>query len=195
MIYVPGLNGAQVPVFGGINFDALKPTVSPAPSSSLSPSLTPTLPPGVVSKQTMASYYCGESLAVLHLRHVLYHPNFESWVGIDWNDVVKNCHQPCPSGETSECEDPEHFCWAFVETCRAKTLPPTDAPISGSPTPSPMTEAPSRDPSSPTTPEPTLHPTDIYDLLANKSKMFYCAATWDGIVCGESTPCPSGGNR
>jgi hypothetical protein len=56
-----------VPVFGGINFDDFKPTVSPVPSSSAFPSLTPSLPPGVVSKQTMASYYCGESFAVLHL--------------------------------------------------------------------------------------------------------------------------------
>jgi hypothetical protein len=59
VIYVPGLNGAQVPVFGGVNVEDLKPTVSPAPSSTSLPSLVPSLPPGVVSKQTMASYYCG----------------------------------------------------------------------------------------------------------------------------------------
>ena len=116
-------------------------------------------------------------------------------LGSDWNDVVKNCHQPCPSGETSECKNPEHFCWAFVEACRARTLPPSEAPVSSNPTLSPITEAPSKDPSSPTTLEPTLHPTDIYDLLAKQSEMFYCAATWDGIICGESTPCPSGSNR
>jgi hypothetical protein len=65
VIYVPGLNGAQVPVFGGINFEALQPTISPAPSSSSLPSVVPTLPPGVVSKQTMASYYCGKKFLQL----------------------------------------------------------------------------------------------------------------------------------
>lgn len=59
-IYVPGPGGAQVPVFGGIDPELFKPTVSPAPSNSLLPSLTPSLPPGVISKQTMASYYCGK---------------------------------------------------------------------------------------------------------------------------------------
>lgn len=86
-------------------------------------------------------------------------------------------------------------CWAFVEACRVHTPPPSEAPVSDTPTLSPITDAPSKDPSSPTTPEPTLHPTDIYDLLEQQSKMFYCAATWDGIICGTSIPCPDGSNR
>lgn len=57
--YVPGPGGAQVPVFGGVDPELFKPTISPAPSASALPSLTPSLPPGVVYKQTMASYYCG----------------------------------------------------------------------------------------------------------------------------------------
>ena len=66
-ILIPGPNGAQVPVFGGIDYDLFKPTLSPAPSSSPAPSLTPTLPSLVVSKLTMASYYCGMySYAFIH---------------------------------------------------------------------------------------------------------------------------------
>jgi hypothetical protein len=63
-IFIPGPGGAQVPVFGGVNVEALQPTISPAPTTTSLPSSIPTLPPGVVTKQTMASYYCGKLHAV-----------------------------------------------------------------------------------------------------------------------------------
>lgn len=170
---MPGPGGAQVPVFGGVDHTQFQPTISPVPTTTALPSIPPSLDPELVKKQTMASYYCG----------------------IDWNDVVKNCHQPCPSGESSECNNPDHVCWAFVEVCRARTPPPTDSPVSKSPSRSPVTGAPTRDPGSPVTPHPTDHPTDLYGLLESQKGMFYCAATWDGIVCGESAPCPSGNDR
>ena len=172
-MYVPGYGGAKVPVFGGVDFAQLEPTVSPVPTVSIRPSLEPTLPPGVVAKEVLATYYCG----------------------IDWNDVETNCHQPCPSGSNMECENPEHYCWAFVEKCRAKTLQPTGSPVTEAPTSAPVTSTPTRDPSSPTTLFPTASPLDLYGFLEAQKKRKFCAATWDGIVCGESIPCPSGNNE
>ena len=119
------------------------------------------------------------------------HLPFPSNAGKDWNDVEKNCHQPCPSGESMECEDPEHYCWAFVTVCRERTKKPTDSPTLV-PTRAPVTDSPTLDPDSPTTPQPTDPPTDLYGLLEGQKDRFYCAVTWDGILCGESIPCPSG---
>lgn len=62
VVYVPGYGGAQVPVFGGTDWSQYQPTVSPAPTVSAKPSLEPTLPPGVLSKEILATYYCGEWL-------------------------------------------------------------------------------------------------------------------------------------
>lgn len=60
VLYVPGYGGAQVPVFGGQDVTQFQPTVSPAPTVSSAPSIVPTLPPGVIAKEILASYYCGE---------------------------------------------------------------------------------------------------------------------------------------
>lgn len=60
VVYVPGFNGAQVPVFGGTDYSQFEPTKSPSPTSSGQPSIDPTLPPGVVAKEMLATYYCGE---------------------------------------------------------------------------------------------------------------------------------------
>ncbi len=173
MLYVPGYGGAKVPVFGGIDFSIFEPTKSPAPTLSIRPSLEPTIPPGVIAKEVLATYYCG----------------------VDWNDVVSNCHQPCPSGSNMECEDPEHYCWAFVEACRADTREPTGRPVTGKPTFAPVTSPPTRDPSSPTTLFPTSSPLDLYGIIEAQKKMKFCASRWDGIICGESIPCPSGNNE
>jgi len=169
-IYVPGFNGNQVPVFGGTDWSQLQPTISPAPTISIPPSEAPTFPSGVIAKQTMATYFCGK----------------------DWNDVETNCHQACPSGENIECENPEHSCWAFVHACKARSDPPTGSPVTDMPTRQPETNTPTRDPGSPTTPQPSDHPTDLYDMLQGQTATFYCATSWDGIVCGVSDPCPSG---
>lgn len=99
--FVPGYGGALVPVFGGVNYTLLAPTSSPAPTISDVPSLIPSLPPEASHREKMASYFCGK----------------------DWADVTTNCYQPCPSGSNSECNDPEHICWAFVEPCRATMSP------------------------------------------------------------------------
>lgn len=172
-LYVPGYGGAKVPVFGGVDFSMLEPTVSPAPTLSVRPSLEPTLPPGTIAKEVLATYYCG----------------------VDWDDVETNCHQPCPSGSNMECEDPEHYCWAFVEACRAKTLDPTARPVSGAPAFAPVTSSPTRDPSAPTTFFPTASPVDLYGMIEAQKDKKFCASRWDGIVCGESIPCPSGNNE
>lgn len=166
-IYVPGPGGAQVPVFGGVDYSQFEPTVSPAPTASGEPTVSPTLPPGVVAREKLATYYCGK----------------------DWNDVETNCHQACPSGNNMECEDPEHSCWAFVYACKAKSAPPTDSPLTESPTRPPVTMKPTRDPD---LPQPTNHPTDLYDLLEGKKGKFYCASSWDGIDCSVSKSCPTG---
>ncbi len=62
VLYVPGPGGAQVPVFGGTDYSLFQPTSSPGPTTSAPPTLEPSLPPGVVAKETLATYYCGESL-------------------------------------------------------------------------------------------------------------------------------------
>jgi len=170
VLTVPGFGGAQVPVFGGTDWSQFQPTVSPAPTASGKPSVEPTLPPGVVAKEMLSTYYCGK----------------------DWNDVVQNCHKPCPSGSNMECEDPEHSCWAFVHACKAQTSKPTESPVTVKPTPAPVTNPPTRDPDAPTTPQPTDHPTDLYGLLEGQKDRFYCATKWDGIVCGASRSCSSG---
>ena len=59
-VYVPGYGGAQVPVFGGVDYNLLQPTKSPAPTGSSKPSMVPSLPPAVAVKEKMASYFCGE---------------------------------------------------------------------------------------------------------------------------------------
>lgn len=59
VLFIPGPGGAQVPVFGGVDYSQYEPTKSPAPSSSSSPSVVPTLPPGVIAQEILASYYCG----------------------------------------------------------------------------------------------------------------------------------------
>jgi hypothetical protein len=96
VVYVPGYGGVQVPVFGGVNYTLMQPTLSPAPTGSGQPSVVPSLPPAVAAREKMASYFCGK----------------------DWNDVETNCHSPCPSGSNDECKDPDHICWAFVEACK-----------------------------------------------------------------------------
>ena len=60
VLYVPGYGGAQVPIFGGTDWSQFQPTDSPAPSASGRPSVEPTLPPGVVAKEMLATYFCGE---------------------------------------------------------------------------------------------------------------------------------------
>jgi hypothetical protein len=97
VVYVLGYGGVQVPVFGGVNYTLMQPTSSPAPTGSGQPSVVPLLPPAVSAREKMASYFCGKG----------------------WNDVDTNCHSPCPSGSNDECKDPDHICWAFVETCKA----------------------------------------------------------------------------
>ena len=127
-------------------------------------------------------------------------------VGVDWIDVETNCHQPCPSGNNLECESPDHSCWAYVHSCKARTAAPTAKPVATrSPTKrptraptgvlAPAEEDPARDPDAPTTPQPTDRPTDLHALLEGQKDRFYCAATWDGIVCGVSNSCPSGDSR
>ena len=51
---------------------------------------------------------------------------------------------------------------------------------------------PTRDPGSPTTPQHTDPPTDLYGLLEGIKNRSYCAARWYQIVCGVSAPCPNG---
>ncbi len=60
VVYVPGYGGAQVPVFGGVNYTLMQPTSSPAPTGSGQPSMAPSLPPAVAARDKMASYFCGE---------------------------------------------------------------------------------------------------------------------------------------
>lgn len=62
--------------------------------------------------------------------------------GKDWNDVEQNCHQPCPSGNNVECENPEHSCWAFVLACKVDTSIPVDEESSLSPADGPVTSSP-----------------------------------------------------
>jgi len=57
VVYVPGPGGAQVPVFGGIDYPHYQPTVSPGPTGSPVPTDAPTLPPGVIAKELLATYY------------------------------------------------------------------------------------------------------------------------------------------
>ncbi len=60
VVYVPGYGGAQVPVFGGVNYTLMQPTSSPAPTGSGQPSVAPSLPPAVAAREKMESYFCGE---------------------------------------------------------------------------------------------------------------------------------------
>jgi hypothetical protein len=60
VVYVPGYGGAQVPVFGGVNYTLMQPTSSPAPTVSDQPSAVPSLPPAVAAREKMATYFCGE---------------------------------------------------------------------------------------------------------------------------------------
>ena len=57
VVYVPRPGGAQVPVFGGIDYPHYQPTVSPGPTGSPVPTDAPTLPPGVIAKELLATYY------------------------------------------------------------------------------------------------------------------------------------------
>ena len=160
----------QVPVFGGTDWSLFQPTLSPAPTASDKPSMEPTMPAGAIAKETMATYWCGK----------------------DWNGVETNCHEPCPSGNNMECEDPEHSCWAFVHACKSKSEPPTGSPVTEPPTGPPNTNSPTRDPDSPTAQPTSAHPTDLYGLLEGQKDRFYCASSWDKIVCGVSKSCHSG---
>ena len=51
VVYVPGYGGAQVPVFGGVNYTLLQPTSSPAPTGSGRPSVVLLLPPAVAARE------------------------------------------------------------------------------------------------------------------------------------------------
>ena len=51
VVYVPGYGGAQVPVFGGVNYTLMQPTSSPAPTGSGRPSVVPSLPPTVAARE------------------------------------------------------------------------------------------------------------------------------------------------
>lgn len=180
-ITVPGYGGAQVPVFGGQDWSQFQPTDSNSPSASAVPSTHPTVPSAVAAAEMAATYWCGK----------------------DWMDVVSNCHQPCPGGNNIECETPGHSCWAFVHACKVETPPPTRKPVATmSPTKRPTRpptqttiNKPTPDPGAPTTPQPTDPPTDLYGLLEGQTERFYCSATWDGITCGVSKPCPSGDGK
>jgi len=83
--------------------------------------------------------------------------------GKDWADVTEHCHQPCISGQDTDCPD-DMNCIAFT-SCRPKTPPPTNKPATESPSPppvlspptiSPVTDTPSRNPI-----RSTLSPTEV----------------------------------
>ncbi len=97
VFYVQGDGGAQVPVFGEVNYTLMQPISSPALTGSGQSSMVPSLLPAVAAREKMASYFCGK----------------------DWNDVETNCHSLCLSGSNDECKDPDHICWAFVKACKA----------------------------------------------------------------------------
>ncbi|KAL7553435.1 hypothetical protein ACHAWF_016718 [Thalassiosira exigua] len=75
-------------------------------------------------------------------------PRHSYWCGKDWSDVTKNCHQPCISGQDTECPG-DMSCIAFT-SCRPKPKP--TAP----PTREPTTETPTQPPSPPPTPMPAV---------------------------------------
>ena len=122
VVYVPGYGGAQVPVFGGVNYTLMQPTSSPAPTGSGRPSVVPSLPPAVAARGKRATYFCGK----------------------DWVDVEANCHSACPSRSNAKCKDPEHICWAFVEACKATMSPIENSVTNKIPnlSPSPVTSQP-----------------------------------------------------
>lgn len=103
-------------------------------------------------------------------------------LGKDWNDVAQNCHQPCPSGNNVECENPEHSCWAFVLACKVDTSIPVDADSSLSPATGPVTPYPD----SPLTldiseaPVPSGEPTSLTEKEIDNE-----GEAWDNGVGGQ----------
>jgi hypothetical protein len=53
--YVPGFGGAQVPVFGGVDWSLLQPSISPVPSFSSQPIDEP----AVSASDLLGTYFCG----------------------------------------------------------------------------------------------------------------------------------------
>ena len=41
-------------------------------------------------------------------------PSSENFCGTDWIDAFENCHEPCPTGQDSECSAPGHSCHGYT---------------------------------------------------------------------------------
>eukprot|EP00804_Cyclotella_cryptica_P006850 CCRYP_010966-RC/>CCRYP_010966-RC protein AED:0.09 eAED:0.09 QI:59/0.92/0.86/1/0.85/0.8/15/815/1501 len=89
------------------------PTQSPTngPPTTEAPVIPPTVSPTITSKPTEHPV---EFIPEDDMRH-------SYWCGVDWNDVVTNCPQPCTSGQDTECPDGQ-TCFAFT-TCRPSPKP------------------------------------------------------------------------
>ncbi|KAL7439549.1 hypothetical protein ACHAXM_006766 [Skeletonema potamos] len=118
-----------------------QPTVSPYPTAS--PSL-PTQPTSTPSTSGPSK----EGIPADDIRHSF-------WCGKDWADVTKNCLEPCTSGEDTECSDSTMKCFAFT-SCRPGPKP---------------TIAPTKEPTQPTTPQPSLQFTEQLSTLKSEAPM------------------------
>lgn len=136
--------------YGGTKCNAFDMTEKPTQSPTLRPTNEPTtFPPTFTPKPTesptdpliptSSPTSQGPTEEVIpegDMRHSF-------WCGKDWADVNKKCHEPCTSGQDTECSDSTMKCIAFTN-CR--------------PTPKP-TEKPTKKPN-PQTPRPSLRPTE-----------------------------------
>ncbi|KAL7535511.1 hypothetical protein ACHAXR_006535, partial [Thalassiosira sp. AJA248-18] len=147
------------------------PTITPT-APTLSPSVTPTTrtrapvtePPTITSVPTPAPL-----IPANDIRHSF-------WCGESWADVAKNCHEPCLSGQDTECPvianlslinwyrigkngslSDEMVCFSFT-ACRPATPKPTRKPTTPKPTNTPS-PPPTPLPTVPATKAPTSKPT------------------------------------